>query len=586
MRPNDSVAPLIAATAICAVIAVAAYLSALSGTFVWDDTVLADGSGIGGGSSLAACFRTAFLDHFYRPLVSVSFYLDRLLWPENARAYHWVNIILHAAGTVFVVLLAAQLLRDTGKAAIAGVLFATHPVHLGATAWIGGRTDTLGTLWTAIFALGLVAAAHRTGNGRSSWLALSVVAYTLALFTKEQTLFLLPLIPLTFAVLKPDRGVALPADGWFATAPFLVAAVFYLSVGAFLGMPGPAAMGATTLEQAENFLLACGAYAELLFLPTQRSLFAYSLEPWRAGAPWSWLWGGGVVVAVLGSFLISWSRNKTVAWAIAFCVLSILPVSNFLPMPFLLFAHYRAAVAGIGFACLLAEMLGGLRWSALRPAQAPAAAGAAVLTAWYVVHVLLAIPAYRNEETLFRNIISYDSTSVVARYMLARLCMNSGRPDEAALHLEKTLDYLYGTTLWRHREAAVRMIDSQREVQVRVRQNQGLRQDPRLFLVTLFKHLGYARMHAGQIVQAREAFRTALKWESDQAECLHGLAWCDARLGNFEEARQTLLKVLAKEATPQRYQLMAQVLEHLGQPLEARTYWRLSLQPVSNTPHQ
>lgn len=570
------------AVAVPSLLGVALYLGALAGGFVWDDVVLADGSGIGGGESLAACFKTAFLHHFYRPLVSVSFLLDRALWPGNAVAYHWVNLVLHGLGTAVVVLLARAIFNNTGLAATTGVLFAFHPVHLGATAWIGGRTDTLGTLWTGLFALGLVSGAQCVGPVRSRWITGSVLAYALAVFTKEQTLFLLPLIPLAFTAFRPVRGVTLPYDGWVLLLPYILVAAFYLAVGAFMGMPAPVSTGASLVEQVERFVTACFAYAELLLLPNQRVLHAYSLEPWRQGMPWTLL-GGAVVIAgtVLG-FFEAWRRSRPVAWLIAFTALCLVPVSNLFPLPFLLFAHYRASVAGIGVACLLAAGVAQLRWPLRGFASAPAAVTVAVLTAWYAVQVLEAIPSYRSEEQLFRTIVAYDPGSVVARYMLARGALAGERYTEATEHLEAILYYLYGSKRWRNGEDAVRLLEQSSAIRARVRQNQGSRDDPRIFAAALFKHLAFARMHSDNIDEAIGAFRTSLALQPEQPDAWHGLAWCLARKEQYVQARVSLEKALRREPTADRYKLMAQILEREGRFFEARTFWRLSEQGVSS----
>ena len=69
------------------------YLPAMSGLLIWDDHALIGGYGIGGGKSLGACFSEPFLSHYFRPLVSVSFFIDhaaqdRLVTHQSVNSGH------------------------------------------------------------------------------------------------------------------------------------------------------------------------------------------------------------------------------------------------------------------------------------------------------------------------------------------------------------------------------------------------------------------------------------------------------------------------------------------------------------------
>lgn len=128
---------------ILALCAVGFYLPALRGALVWDDHMIVSGEAIGGGRSAAACFTQPFLFFYYRPLVSLSFWLDLRLWGASPVHMHMVNLLLHAGSVVGVVALGRRILCDRWAALLAGALFGVHPVMGGSVAWIGGRTDTL-----------------------------------------------------------------------------------------------------------------------------------------------------------------------------------------------------------------------------------------------------------------------------------------------------------------------------------------------------------------------------------------------------------------------------------------------------------
>src|SRR5947208_3069070 len=82
-------------------------------------------------------------------------------------------------------------------AILGGMLFAAQPTQVSAVAWIGGRTDSLCTLFVALFAWMLHASATaEPGGRRKSLLAISASCFFLALLAKEQAIALLPAAPL------------------------------------------------------------------------------------------------------------------------------------------------------------------------------------------------------------------------------------------------------------------------------------------------------------------------------------------------------------------------------------------------------
>lgn len=77
----------------------------------------------------------------YRPLCVLSFKMNHMFGGFKPFGYHLVNILLHCLATGLVVKLARELIPKGWGAAIAGSLFATHPIHTEAVAGIVGRAD-------------------------------------------------------------------------------------------------------------------------------------------------------------------------------------------------------------------------------------------------------------------------------------------------------------------------------------------------------------------------------------------------------------------------------------------------------------
>ena len=164
---------------------------------------------------------------YYRPLVSLSYYLTWVQAGDAPRPYHLCNLILHATTTVLVFLVLMQLLAQRPWAAATGaLLFAVHPVHAESVAWISGRTDVVCALLLLLSMLALLRLHPVDGTGASppttrSWIlmAASAVAFGLSLFAKEMALFW-PGVLVAFAATRPPGQ----RRSWFGAAVLLAAA--------------------------------------------------------------------------------------------------------------------------------------------------------------------------------------------------------------------------------------------------------------------------------------------------------------------------------------------------------------------------
>lgn len=77
----------------------------------------------------------------YRPLCVLTYKLNHLFGGFKPIGYHLVNVLLHCLATGLVVKVGRVLLPTTTTVAIAGLLFAVHPIHTEAVAGIVGRAD-------------------------------------------------------------------------------------------------------------------------------------------------------------------------------------------------------------------------------------------------------------------------------------------------------------------------------------------------------------------------------------------------------------------------------------------------------------
>lgn len=137
-----------------------AHANALAGPFLWDDRPLILGEPA---VQQPEPLWTYFLHPFwrpqadvtaprglYRPLVTLSYVLDRQLHGENPAGFHLTNLALHLLACVLLFLLALRTGASPAAAALVTALWGLFPRLTESVTWISGRTDVL----AACFSLG------------------------------------------------------------------------------------------------------------------------------------------------------------------------------------------------------------------------------------------------------------------------------------------------------------------------------------------------------------------------------------------------------------------------------------------------
>lgn len=201
--------------AFVALVSAALYLPAAQHSFVWDDDSLIAGNSLLAHSRPTDIFSRGFWAGspepvagsgaaYYRPLVTLSFWLDQVLSRNDPGWFHLVNLLLHALAAAAVTLVLWELLHSVVWALLGGLLFAAHPSHVESVAFVSGRTDVLLTLFVGLASFALLRSFRK--HNRWWWLVV-VTAFGFALLSKETAVLfpaLVALAPLLLGV-RADR---------------------------------------------------------------------------------------------------------------------------------------------------------------------------------------------------------------------------------------------------------------------------------------------------------------------------------------------------------------------------------------------
>jgi Flp pilus assembly protein TadD len=178
-------------------VAVVAYLNALPNGFVSDAKgLIVDNPQLLGSDEWLAWFSRYYFwgsyvrgSQLYRPLSILSYVATLRVFGVNAVAFVAGNIVLHAAASGLVLALGRRLI-GAPAAWLGALLFAVHPLHTEAVAWIGGRPDVLCAVLALASALYFLRATAADAE-RPAWPAILTVAFYFgAMLSKEHAITL------------------------------------------------------------------------------------------------------------------------------------------------------------------------------------------------------------------------------------------------------------------------------------------------------------------------------------------------------------------------------------------------------------
>jgi Flp pilus assembly protein TadD/peptidoglycan/LPS O-acetylase OafA/YrhL len=329
---------------------------ALQGPLLWDDLYLVrDNPFIKSPLLIPEAFRHyLFPDSHaghYRPVQTISYVFDYLVWNTNAYGYHLSNLFWHIGSGILLYLLLQRLLRliathypvEKGPALSAAAFFVAllwiiHPVHSAAVDYISGRADSLAFFFACgAWLLYLRARDLSQKVFRSSCFFLAAVSGLLALCSRETGLVWMLVFLLCLFLF--DRKPAKKAKLFVLVCCLLVVGVY----GALRALPEyraiPASQTAPTgAAKAALMLRALGDYGRLMVWPANlhmerdvgNSEALQDATHWRQSIQTEYLSIAGLLVAA--ALLLGASRRGVARpirlFGAGWFLIAYLPISN------------------------------------------------------------------------------------------------------------------------------------------------------------------------------------------------------------------------------------------------------------------
>ncbi|MBI3994381.1 MAG: tetratricopeptide repeat protein [Nitrospirae bacterium] len=439
------------------VLAAGVYLQAVRYDFVWDDHQFVSGLNAAVTDTphffryaISAVLETDTLT--YRPLFLISYALDTLLWGRNPAGFHLTNILLHVLVTLLVFRLATQWAESARVGGFSAAVFAVHPIHSEAVAWISGRADLLVALFVLtalLYAFRLSAAGGILSPIKcAGWTALIGPSFILALLSKETAIILPGLILLIgFTQKTGDWKKILPAlfiTTLIALAYFVSRASVLIAVDSGSSITGDlAAMVHGSRSWFETLLAGLyvtGDYLRLLFFPISVKAL-YDLPPLTMTDPLVIQSGIILCAWIIGAGVVS-RRSSVGAAAMGWVLISLLPAyALFIYTAVSPMAERLLYLPSVGFSILLGLAFSG-RHEKLRRSRAVRMAGAGLTVGLFSIYIVAALhhnKAWMDDLHFWENTVRNNSENSLAHYNLATAHFERQHWSEAVREYERTV---------------------------------------------------------------------------------------------------------------------------------------------------
>lgn len=436
--------------ALPALLAVMLYINTLGHLYVFDDLgIIKRNPSVHSLEGIRSIIGLAGKPVALRPVTRSTYVLDYFVSSGQPWSFHLTNVLLHGLVTALVYLFIKQVSKSRLAGLIGALLFAAHPIHTGAVAYIQGRRDVL---MTVFYLLACILFVSRVNTKRRLWMAAVPLLYFLSFFAKEMAITL-PVVLLTYGVwqrlsnrsegrdttkkLLGALGHALERSLYLYVSLILLALAFiyyaiYIKPPHHLwGLYGGGLFA--HIEFSCRILL---MYLRLLVLPI--NLIA---DYWPKTIPvfdnplnvygLLYLLGAVVTAAILFVLALKW---KAGGFWILWILLTLLPVLQIVPHPEPAAEHYLY-LPSVGFCAILA--LGFKKLCELPLKRALGYGMLALVLAAYSARTLTRNPVWKNEYTLWQTTVLQAPNNSRAHYNYAVMCRRIGLDSSAIYHFDR-----------------------------------------------------------------------------------------------------------------------------------------------------
>jgi tetratricopeptide (TPR) repeat protein len=371
---------------------------------------------------------------YYRPMMHLIYMFNYHVFGANPWGFHLISTLFNSGISVLVFIIAKHFLAGFSStrgwlspAFIAAMLFATHPVHTEAVAWISALPELAFTFF-CLLSLYLYVRFESELKGSYS---LSLMAFFLALLSKE-TALVLPIIIIAYDCALAKDGSGSVRKRLKRYVPYLlIVGLYFLGRSYAVRDVAPVEKVAvlSAYGQFINVLSFFMQYMEKLIFPVQLNAY-HIFHPLSSILEPRGLLALTNALAFVVFIAVALKTNKLVFWCLALVIVPLLPTFYIIGNAEVGISERYLYLPSLGFVLLLAVLVDKIR------AKKPK------MTVGLGIILLLVIGSYsfgtisrssvwKDEYTLWADTVKKSPDSAFVHRSLGSVLFNKGFIDEA-----------------------------------------------------------------------------------------------------------------------------------------------------------
>jgi len=533
----------------------------------------------------------------WHPVTWISHMLDVQMFGVKPPGHHGMNVALHVANSVLLLLLLWRLTGAIWRSTFVAALFALHPLHVESVAWVAERKDVLSTFFglLCLMAYGKYAQTKtldtspyplpdRSGEGAHRrayvWYGVAFLLLALGLMSKPMlvtwpfVMLLLDVWPLKRAEFS-TLNIQIPTLKRLALEklPFLVLVIGSCIATFLVQQEGGAVTTMENLPLEDRLGNAVVSYAKYLFMTVWPSGLAVFYPHPELQYPKSTQWPdwaiGLTFVALFALSVLIFRHRKNQPYLLTgwlWYLGTLVPVIGFVQVGTQALADRYTYMPLIGIFVIIAwGTTASFQRLKIPTSLHPIVGTAAVITC--AILTARQVRLWRDDFTLFGHTLKVTSSNAPAHSALGKAYGRRGDLEQSLEHFKaaKAADPRYSDL---HNDTGVTLFLLGRYAEAVDDYLAELASNPHHLMAR--NNLAKAYRFMGKPQEAIEQYRLALEAQPDCPQSLHGLGLALASLGCAEEAEPHLRRASEKDPASDIAKVdLARVLASLGKFEEA-----------------
>ncbi len=339
-------------------ITVTIYSNSLGGRFVYDDEYfVVKNITLRNLDNIPSFFynrsANAFADlsqDVYRPVTTITYAVDYALGKLNTFGYHLVNVLLHSFNAMLLFLFLYLVFGNIPLALMTSLFFACHPVQTEVVSWISGRASVL---FLFFYLSALIFYVLFLRRSKKQYFIYSLVLYAFSLFSKEMAVTL-PLVLIVYDLHFLRRDNDSLRSKICRYLPYFILTAFFIFIRAVVLKRVSQCdwWGGSPYNTFFTMSRVMIDYVKVLLVPVK--LCAYRIIDISVSVAETRVLASLALLAISAAAIpFIFRASRRVSFAICFFFITMLPVSNIVPLKALM-AERFLYLPSIGFCLCLA----------------------------------------------------------------------------------------------------------------------------------------------------------------------------------------------------------------------------------------